>query len=67
MEELRQMDQRIRKFMTMHNALHRIDVKDKLYVLRKGGRRLANFDDSLDASIREHKDYIKKNKERDSA
>ena len=60
-DELKQMDQRTRKLMTMHNALHpRYDV-DRLYVSRKeGGRRLASIEDSVDASIQQLEDYIGK-------
>ena len=34
-EELEQIDQRTRKLMTMHNALHPRDDVDRLYVSRK--------------------------------
>ncbi len=45
-DELRQMDQRTRKLMTMHKALHPRDGVDRLYVLRKqGGRGLASIED----------------------
>ena len=37
-DELKQMDQRKRKLMTMHKALHPRDDVDKLYVPRKEGR-----------------------------
>ena len=36
-EELKQMDQRTRKLMTMHKALHPRDDVDRLYVSRKEG------------------------------
>ena len=35
-DELRQMNQRTRKLMTMHKALHPRDNVDRLYVTRKG-------------------------------
>ena len=55
------MDQRTRKLMTMHKALHRRDDVGGLYVSRKeGGRRLASIQDRVDASIHRLKDYIKK-------
>ena len=38
-DELKQMDQRTRKPMTMHKALHPRDDVDRLYVSRKEGRR----------------------------
>ena len=51
-DELKQMDQRTRKVMTMHKALHPRDDVDRLYVSRKeGGRGLASIEDSDDASI----------------
>ena len=47
-DELKQMDQRTRKLMTMHKALHPRDDVDRLYVSRKeGGRGLASIEDSL--------------------
>ncbi len=60
-DELKQMDQRTRKLMTMHKALHPRDDVDRLYVSRKeGGRGLASIEDSVDASIQRLKDYIQK-------
>ena len=60
-DELKQMDQRTRKQMTMHKALHPRDDVDRLYVSRKeGGRGLASIEDSVDASILRRKDYIQK-------
>ena len=60
-DELKQMNQRTRKLMTMHKALHPRDDVDKLYVSRKvGGRGLASFEDSVDASIQRLEDYIQK-------
>ena len=59
--ELKQMDQRTRKLMTMHKALHPRDDVDRLFVSRKeGGRELASIDDSVDASIQRLEDYIEK-------
>ena len=50
-DELKQMDQRTRKLMTMHKALPPRDDVDRIYVSRKeGGRGLASIDDSVDAS-----------------
>ena len=55
-DELRQMDQRTRKLMTMHKALHpRDDVPRK-----EGGRGLASVEDDVDASIQQLEDYIEK-------
>ena len=51
-EELRQMDQRTRKLMTMHKALNPKDNVDRLSVPRKEeGRGLASIEDSVDTSI----------------
>ena len=62
-DELKQMDQRTRKLMTMHKALHPRDDVDRLYVSRKeGGRGLASIEDSVDTSIQRLKDYIQKHK-----
>ena len=60
-DELKQMNQRTRKLMTMYKALHpRYDV-DRLYVSRKEGRRgLTSIEDSVDASIQRLEDYIQK-------
>ena len=60
-EELKQMDQRTRKLMTMHKALHPTDDVDRLYVSRKeGGRGHTSIEDSVDASIQRLEDYIEK-------
>ena len=59
--ELKQMDQRTRKLMTMHKALHPRDDVDRLYVSRKeGGRGLASIEDTVDAFIQRLEDYIEK-------
>ena len=55
------MDQRTRKRMTIHKALHPRDDIDRLYVSRKeGGRGLASIEDSFDALIQQLEDYIGK-------
>ena len=60
-DELKQMDQRTRKLMTMHKVLHPRGDVDRLYVSRKeGGRGLASIEDSVDASIQRLNDYIEK-------
>ena len=46
------MDQRTKKLMTMHKALHPRDDVDRLYVSKKEGRGLASIEDSVDASVR---------------
>ena len=57
------MDQRTRKLMTMHKALHPRDDVDRLYVSKKqGGRGLASIEDTVDASIQRLEDYIEKHK-----
>ena len=54
------MDQRTRKLMTMHKALHPKDDVDRLYVSRKKrGRGLACIEDNVDSLI-QLKDYIEK-------
>ena len=59
---IKQMDQRIKKLMTMHKALHPRDDNDRLYVSRKeGGRWFASIEDSVDASIQRLEDYLGKN------
>ena len=64
-KELKQMDQRIRKLMTMHKAFHPRDDVDRLYVSRKeGGRGIASIEDTVDASIQRLEDYIKKTRTR---
>ena len=61
--ELKQMDQRTRKLMTMHKALHPRDDVDRLYVSRnKGGRGLASIENSIDAWRQRLKHYIKNTK-----
>ena len=60
-DELKQIDQRTRKLMTIHKALHARDDVERLYVSRKeGGRGLACIEGSVDASIQWLKDYIEK-------
>ena len=60
-DELSQMDQRTRKLVTMHKALHPRDEMDRLYVRRKeGGRILASIEESVDKSIQRREDYIEK-------
>ena len=55
------MDQRTRKLMTMHKALHPRNDVDRLYVSRKeGGRELASIEDGVDSSIQRFEDYIEK-------
>ena len=57
-------DQRTRKLMIMHSALHPRNDVDILYVSRNAwGRGLAIIKDSVDASIQRLKDYIEKHKD----
>ena len=63
-EELKQMDQRTKKLMTMHKALHPRDDVDRLYVSRKeGGRGPTSIEDTVDASIQRLEDYIEKHEQ----
>ena len=60
-EELKQMDQRTRKLMILHNALHLRNDVNWLYVSRKeGGRGLTSIEDSVDASIQLLENYREK-------
>ena len=60
-DELRQMDKRTRRLMTMHKALHPRDDVDRLYVPRKeAGMWLPSIEDSIDTSIQRLEDYIQK-------
>ena len=60
-DELRQMDQRTRKLLSMHKALPPRNYVDRLCVSRKeGGRGLASIEDTVDASIQWLRDYIEK-------
>ena len=60
-DELRLLDQRTRKLMTMHKALHPRDDVDRLYGPRKqGGRGFASIEDSVDTSIQRFEDNIEK-------
>ena len=64
-EELKQMEQRTRKLMTMIKTLHPWnDVKTQYVSGREGGRRLVSIEDSVDASIQRLEDYIEKHGER---
>ena len=57
------MDQRTRKVMTIHRALHPRDDIDRLKVSRKGGgREFASIEDCADAAIHGLEDNIKKAK-----
>ena len=57
-EELKQMDERTRKLMTMHKAVHPRDAFDRLCASRK------REENSVDASIQRLEDYIEKTRRR---
>ena len=60
-EELKQMNQRIRKLMTMHTVLHPRDDVDRLYASRKErGRGLPSIEDTVDTPIQRLEDYKEK-------
>ena len=60
-EELQQMDQRLRKLMTMHKPLYPRDDVDRLYVSRKeGGRGLASIEETVDTSMQRPEDNREK-------
>ena len=57
------MDERTRKLITIHKAFYLSDNIDRLYLSRKAGvESVDRIEDCIDASIQEHKDYIKKRK-----
>ena len=56
-DELKQMDRRTRKLMTMHKALH---SRDGVVSRKVWGRGLASIEDRVDASIEQLEDYKKK-------
>ena len=57
------MDQKTRKLMAMHKALHPRDDIERLYVSRKKeGRGLASIEDYVDASIQGLENYMKRAK-----
>ena len=63
-EELKQMDQRTRKLMTIHKALHPRDTVDRLYVPRKErGRGLASIEDVVDALTKRLENYTENRRE----
>ena len=62
-DELTHTDQRTRKLMTIHKALHPRDDVDRLYVSRKeGGRGLASIEDFVDVSIQRLENHMEKHK-----
>ena len=64
-DELKQMDRRTRKLMTIHKAVHPRDDVDRLYASRKeGGRGLTSIEDNVDTSIQRLEDNIEKKNER---
>ena len=59
--QVKQMDQRTRKLMTVHKALHPRDDVDRQYVPRREkGRGLASIEGSVDTSIQRLEVYIEK-------
>ena len=63
-DELKQMDQRTRKLMSMHKVLHPRDDVDRLYVSRKeGGGGLVIIEDSVDARYSDSKTTLENTKE----
>ena len=58
-EDFEQMDQRTRKLITMHKALHPRNNVERLYGSRKDGERgITSIEDSVDESIKRLEDYI---------
>ena len=59
------MDQRKRKLLTIHKALHPGDIIDRLYASENEvGIGIGSIEDYVDASIQGLEEYIKKSKER---
>ena len=58
------MDQRTRKPMAMHKALHHRNDVVRLYQSRKDERELTSTEESVDALIQWLEDYIGKSRER---
>ena len=56
------MNQKTKKLMTMHKALHSRTEIENVCVKKETGWDLASIEDSVDASIRLLEDYIKKSK-----
>ena len=56
--ELRQMDPRTRKLMTIHKALDPRDDTERLNVLMRRRNRTYQYSRSVDASLQRLKDYI---------
>ena len=56
----KQMDQRTKKLLTIHKALHSRDDVDGLYVSRKGEKGNSSIEDSIDASIQRSEFFIEK-------
>ena len=62
-EELRQIDQMVRKLMTTCKAFHSWDDMNRLFVSSKrGGRGRASVENCVDTWTQGHVDYIKKSK-----
>ena len=59
-EELKQMDQRTRKLMTMHKFLHPINDVNRYVSRKEGGKRLTGMEGSVGTSKQRFKDYIEK-------
>ena len=59
-DELKQMDQRTRKLVTMHKTLHPRGDVDWLCFKKRGRKRIASIEDSVNASIQRLEDYIQK-------
>ena len=64
-DELKAMDRRTRKLLTMHKAFHPKDDVDRLYVGRKdGGRGLISTEECVENAVLGLRGYVEKSKER---
>ena len=63
-DELRTIDRKTRKLMTIHKALHPRSDVDRLYLSRKeGGRGLISVEDCVDIEVQNLSDYISQSSE----
>ena len=64
-DELKAMDRRTRKLLTMHKAFHPRDDVDRLYVGRKDcGRGLISIEEFVENAVLGLRGYVEKSKER---
>ena len=63
--QLEDIERRQRKLVTIHNAFHPKSSIDRIYLLRKEGRRgLIGVQDTVETAILESRNYVRNSKER---